>query len=158
MRNLKSPFLFLLMIEELKSGIVCKSARETAELAERIAKACPQAVIALVGDLGAGKTTFAKGLARGLGITASVKSPSYNVCLTYSENGANFVHIDAYRLKSPDDYENLLIDELVPEPRLICVEWPQIIADALPDDTLLIEISAPNPEEPDTRLLKLVAR
>ena len=144
------------MIEELKRGVGCKSASETSELAERIAKAFPQSVIALVGDLGAGKTTFAKGLARGLGITASVKSPSYNVCLTYSENGANFAHIDAYRLKSPSDYENLLIDELVPEPRLICVEWPQIIAEALPDDALWIEISSPNSDEPDTRLLKLV--
>lgn len=145
------------MLDKLKSGIICKSAEETSALARRIAQEYPEAVIALVGDFGAGKTTFAKGLAQGLGITASVKSPSYNVCLTYSENGANFVHIDAYRLKSASDYENLLIDELVPEPRLICIEWAKIIADALPDDTLWLELSAPDVSAPDTRLIKLIS-
>ena len=147
------------MLEKLKDGILCKSAAETAELAAAIARENPQAFIALVGDLGAGKTTFAKGLAKGLGISSAVKSPSYNVCLTYSENGANFVHIDAYRLKSPADYEALLIDEIVPEPKMVCVEWPQIVAGALPEDTIWLEIAPPCPKEnPGWRVVKLMRK
>lgn len=145
------------MLEKLKDGVLCKGAAETAALAESLARAYPQATIALVGALGAGKTTFAKGLAKGLGISSSVKSPSYNVCLTYSENGATFVHVDAYRLKSPADYEALLIDEIAPEPKMVCVEWPQIVAEALPEDALWLEISAlPAGENPDWRVIKLI--
>ena len=145
------------MEENLKDGVLCKSAMQTERLACKIARENPQGVIALVGGLGAGKTTFAKGLAKGLGISSPVKSPSYNVCMSYSENGANFVHVDAYRLKSPADYEALLIDEIVPEPKLVCVEWPQIVAEALPEDAIWLEISSPSPREnPDWRIVKLI--
>lgn len=145
------------MLEKLKEGVLCKSAEQTAALAESLARENPQAVVALVGDLGAGKTAFAKGLAKGLGISSSVKSPSYNVCLVYSENGATFVHVDAYRLKSPADYEAMLIDEIAPDPKMVCVEWPQIVAEALPEDALWIEISAlPSGENPDWRVIKLI--
>ncbi|MBO7520662.1 MAG: tRNA (adenosine(37)-N6)-threonylcarbamoyltransferase complex ATPase subunit type 1 TsaE [Opitutales bacterium] len=147
------------MLDKLKEGILCKSAAETAALAEALARENPQATIALAGTLGAGKTTFAKGLAKGLGISSSVKSPSYNVRLTYSENGANFVHVDAYRLKSPADYDALLIDEIAPDPKMVCVEWPQVVAEALPGDALWLEIDSPCPREnPDWRIVKLMRK
>lgn len=132
------------ILEQLKSGVVCKNAEETMRFACMLAGAMSEGVIALSGDLGAGKTTFAKGLALGLGVKETVKSPSYNVCLTYQGEKSNFAHIDAYRLKGADAYDALLLDEILADPKLICVEWAEIVKDALPDDTLWIRISDSN--------------
>lgn len=145
-----------MLLEDLKLGIETRSAAETEALGQELAKFLKSGTIALVGDLGAGKTTFAKGLAKGLGVKESVKSPSYNVCLTYKGSLANFAHIDAYRLKSPSDFDELLLEEILPEPRLICVEWPQIVAEALDTDALWIEIFS-GQDNPQTRLFKLMS-
>mgnify|MGYP000774672241 CR=1 FL=1 len=143
------------MFDELSKGVLCRGPEETAALAARLASSVREGTVALVGDLGAGKTTFAKGLARGLGVSAPVKSPSYSICMTYSGALSNFVHVDAYRLKSPEDYDSLLIDEIVPDPKLVCVEWPQIVAQALPHDALWIEI-LPSGEDSGSRLIRLL--
>jgi tRNA threonylcarbamoyladenosine biosynthesis protein TsaE len=133
------------MREELKQGVVTETSKSTRMLARRLAEYMNFCgTVALTGDLGAGKTVFAKGLAEALGVRIPVKSPSYNVCLTYEGEHASFVHIDAYRLKSADDYDSLLVDEIVPDPKLVCVEWPQIVADALPPETLWLEINILN--------------
>lgn len=145
-----------MILDELKEGIVTRSASETEALGERLAKFLKSGTVALLGDLGAGKTTFAKGLARGLGVKESVKSPSFNVCLTYRGELANFAHVDAYRLKSPEDFDALLLDEILPEPRLVCVEWPQIVAPALDCDALWIEILS-RAENPDTRVFRALS-
>ena len=145
-----------MILDELKEGIVTRSASETEALGERLAKFLKSGTVALLGDLGAGKTTFAKGLARGLGVKDSVKSPSFSVCLTYKGEIANFAHVDAYRLKSPEDFDALLLDEILPEPRLVCVEWPQIVAQALDGDALWIEIESPS-DKPEVRVFKSVS-
>lgn len=132
---------FLMAIDELKKGVVCKSAEETMALASRLAREMREGTVALTGNLGAGKTTFAKGLAAGLGVKETVKSPSYNVCLTYSGEIASFAHVDAYRLSGPEAFDALLLDEILPGPKLVCVEWADIVGDALPPDTLWINIS-----------------
>ena len=126
-----------------------ESAEQTRLFASKFAKSLPSdSFIALSGDLGAGKTTFVKGLAEGLGITTTVKSPSFNVMLVYDRaDGFNLVHIDAYRLGSSDDFENLMIDEIAPEPRCICVEWWSNIADCVPPDAYEVSLSI----DPDTQ-------
>ena len=141
------------MNSELEKGVVSKSIQETNAIAHCVAESLGyRGCVALCGDLGAGKTAFAKGLAQAMGVNAVVKSPSFNVCLTYQGTHGNFAHIDAYRLHSPDDYDALLIDEILPDPKLICVEWPQIVQDALPENTLFLEISIL--EDAQSRLIR----
>lgn len=146
-----------MLLDELKNGVETSSVSETESLGVCLAQLLKEGTIALVGDLGAGKTSFAKGLAKGLGVKETVKSPSYNVCMTYQGEVSNFVHIDAYRLKSAADFDSLLIDEIVPSPRLICVEWPQIVAEALDEDTLWIEILC-DAKISDRRIFKSISR
>ena len=120
-----------------------ESAEQTRLFASKFAKTLgDDSFIALRGDLGTGKTTFVKGLAEGLGVKSTVKSPSFNVMSVYEvENGFTLVHIDAYRLTSPEDFENLLIDEIAPAPRCICVEWWSNIADCVPSDAYEVSMS-----------------
>lgn len=137
------------MLENLPKSVICPDVKSTKDFAKQIAQAMNyEGTIALLGDLGVGKTVFAKGLAEAMGVDAVVKSPSYNVCLNYEGTKGNFVHIDAYRLKKAADYEGLLIDEIVPDPKLICIEWASLIKDALPENTLTIKIDIlPKKEE-----------
>ena len=131
-------------LETLKKGYCSPSYVATMEIAERFAlELLPGSSIALCGDLGAGKTTFVKGIARGLGILETVKSPSFNICCIYEAPfGLRLVHVDAYRLKGAADFENLLLDEIAPEPKITCIEWPEILGDAFSFDiTLKMEIT-----------------
>ncbi len=100
------------------------------------------AFVALSGDLGAGKTTFVKGLAEGLGVKAKVKSPSFNIMSVYdTDGGGKLVHIDAYRLDCAEAFENLAIDEIAPDFRCLCVEWWENVADIVPCDAIHIAMS-----------------
>ena len=101
-------------IDRLRGGLETSSAAEAADFAAAFAASFPpDFALTLSGDLGTGKTNFAKGLARGLGITETVKSPSFNICCIYDiPDGRKFVHIDAYRLSSPEAFDDLLIDEI----------------------------------------------
>ncbi len=132
----------MILLREFMQGVVTRSAEETVSLGEKLALGITfNATIALYGDLGSGKTTFAKGLAEGLGVKETVKSPSYNVYSVYKANRLNFVHIDAYRLENPAQYEDLLIDEIVQDPKVLCVEWPEKIGDNLALNTLKLHFS-----------------
>jgi tRNA threonylcarbamoyladenosine biosynthesis protein TsaE len=106
-------------------------------------------VIALTGDLGAGKTTFTQHLAKQLGVTDIVTSPTFGIMKSYelSENKYfdQLVHIDAYRIENISEAGPLRLEELFMLPRtLICVEWPENITDILPAKKIevLIEIGA----------------
>ena len=121
-------------IDRLRGGLATSSAAEAADFAAAFAASFPpDFALTLSGDLGTGKTNFAKGLARGLGITETVKRPSFNICCIYDiPDGRKFVHIDAYRLSSPEAFDDLLIDEIAPSPRILCIEWPEAVEAALP--------------------------
>ncbi|MGH7570412.1 MAG: tRNA (adenosine(37)-N6)-threonylcarbamoyltransferase complex ATPase subunit type 1 TsaE [Gemmatimonadota bacterium] len=86
------------------------------------------AVILLEGPLGAGKTTFAQGVAAGCGVAGAVTSPTYNLVLHY-EGRRPFVHADLYRLQDPSQLESLDLDEMLSPRGLACVEWPELVAD-----------------------------
>lgn len=113
------------------------SEAETIALAAHIARAVrPGDVIALHGELGAGKTRFVMGLARGLGLDQhAVTSPTFTLCQEYTarDNAITFVHIDAYRLSNADELDTIGWDEyLSRDDVIIVVEWAKRIADAIP--------------------------
>ena len=98
-------------------------------------------MLALNGDLGAGKTTFAKGVARGLGIEEEVTSPTFTVVSEY-EGRLRLHHIDAYRLSGVEDFVSVGAEELLSDAGGIClIEWGDRIAEVLPADVLRIELS-----------------
>jgi tRNA threonylcarbamoyladenosine biosynthesis protein TsaE len=107
--------------------------RDTLELA-RAFGASLQAplVIYLHGDLGAGKTTFARALIQYLGYAGRVKSPTYGLLETYSTGGMNTLHLDLYRIDDPGDVEELAIRDLFDERSLLLVEWPEKGGNFLP--------------------------
>lgn len=99
-------------------------------------------VVALSGDLGAGKTTFAQGVAQALGVGETVQSPTFVIEKVYQLDAQPFaclIHIDAYRLKGPRELDILGWKELLAEPRtLILIEWPEMVPGALPDGAIRI--------------------
>lgn len=85
--------------------------------------------IALKGDLGAGKTTFVQGLAKGLGVSDKyyVTSPTFNIINEYTARNLILSHIDLYRLGSVEELEYIGFDDLLDNTRIIVVEWPQLL-------------------------------
>lgn len=114
------------------------SIEETEKLANRLANLLEaQDLITLEGDLGAGKTTFTKALAKGLGITRTVSSPTFTILKQY-EGRLPFNHLDVYRLADSD--EDLGWDELFYGEAVTVVEWAHLIEADLPTERLAIEI------------------
>ena len=106
------------------------------------AAAAPGSVITLNGDLGAGKTVFARGFARGLGITEPVSSPTYTIVQEYElPQGGRLYHLDLYRISGIDAALAFGVDEFLDDPQgLALIEWPDRITGILPPDALSIEI------------------
>jgi len=109
-------------------------------------------VIALRGGLGAGKTTFAKGVARGLGIDDEVTSPTFTVVSEYVGR-LRFHHIDAYRLSGSEDFASVGAEELVADPGGLClVEWSERVAESMPPDAIRVELSVQSDGSRELRL------
>ena len=111
--------------------MVSESEEMTLALGERLAGLLPSgSVVALVGDLGCGKTVLARGIARGLGITEAVTSPTFTVAQEYRRpNGEYLYHLDMYRISDENAALAFGIDEFLFQPNAITlVEWPEQIA------------------------------
>jgi tRNA threonylcarbamoyladenosine biosynthesis protein TsaE len=121
-------------------------------LAESLAAALPpDATLALHGDLGAGKTTFVQGLARGFGVTDPVTSPTFNIYSVH--RGARLlVHLDAYRLETARQIEDLLLEDFLLTPWCLAVEWPEKIAGWIPADALHLDLGIAPDERHTIRL------
>ena len=105
---------------------------ETEAVGERIAKVLlPGSVIAYRGDLGAGKTAFTRGLARGLGYTEPVTSPTYTIVNEYLGGRLPLFHFDMYRLKSSDDLWDIGWEDYLERGGVCAVEWSENVADAM---------------------------
>ena len=89
------------------------------------AEAAAPFVVLLGGDLGAGKTTFARGLLRAMGVTRPVRSPSYGLLELYEASGWQVLHLDLYRLHDPEELENLGLRDYHVGRTLWLVEWPE---------------------------------
>lgn len=113
------------ILEQLKAGLISGSAGETERIGAALAAALPDdAALALQGDLGSGKTTLVRGLARGLGIRTAVTSPTYTIYTVY-KGERQLVHMDAYRLSGAAELESLTLHEFLHPPFLLAVEWPE---------------------------------
>ncbi len=112
---------------------VSHSAYETQIIAKTLARGLePGSIILASGDLGAGKTAFAKGLALGLGIKQIVNSPTFNIMKVYQGSKLKFYHIDAYRLEDPNSISDIGLEEALGElDGISFVEWPKFIADII---------------------------
>jgi len=121
------------ILDRLRAGVVTRSAEETRSLAAELALALPtDATLALHGDLGAGKTTFVQGLARGFGLTDAVTSPTFALFTLHRGGSRTLVHFDAYRLEHSSQVEALMLDEFLITPYCLAVEWPEKVSAWLP--------------------------
>jgi tRNA threonylcarbamoyladenosine biosynthesis protein TsaE len=103
-------------------------------------------VIELVSDLGGGKTTFVRGLARGMGSRDTVTSPSFTLSNHYSSDRLTLYHFDFYRLGEPGIMRDELAELLHDSKSVVVVEWADIVEDVLPADRLTIRINATGDE------------
>ena len=97
------------------------------------------AVLYLRGDLGAGKTTFARAYIQSLGYSGYVKSPSYGLLETYQAGGQKILHLDLYRIEDPEELEYLAIRDLFDEESVMLIEWPDRGKHHLPVPDLVLE-------------------
>ena len=111
---------------------------ETESVGEKLAKILmPGAVIAYRGDLGAGKTAFTRGLARGLGYPEPVTSPTYTIVNEYLGGRLPLFHFDMYRLRSSDDLWDIGWEDYLDRGGVCAVEWSENVADAMEDPILV---------------------
>ena len=97
-------------------------------------------VVALMGDLGTGKTALTRYIAEGLGITARVNSPTFTIVKEYREGRLPLFHFDVYRVSDPDELFNIGADEYFYGDGVCVVEWADLIEELLPEDTRYIYI------------------
>ena len=127
--------------------ITTYSAEETRKLGMRLAAQLhPGDVVLLQGDLGAGKSEFSRGIARGLGITGPVPSPSFTILNAYDEGRIPLYHFDWYRLESAQEIYEMGMDEQLGGDGIALIEWFQKAEECVPSRALLIHIHAANEE------------
>ena len=122
--------------------IITKNAEGTAEVGRQLAGEHPK-VVCLYGELGSGKTTFAQGFAKGLGIIGRLLSPTFIIVRRYDLlKNLSFYHIDLYRLNSTDEMEELGLAEIFSDPAaFVVVEWADKLGNLLPADRIDIHFS-----------------
>lgn len=120
---------------------ISHSASETEQFGARIAKQMQAgSVLAFSGDLGAGKTTFMRGFARALGVRETVTSPTYTIVNEYNQIPIPLIHFDLYRLSGADDLFEIGWDDYLERSAILAVEWAERAGEALPDETIWVNI------------------
>lgn len=107
---------------------------------ELVGRLSPGTVVAFTGDLGAGKTAFVRGMARGLGIGQRVTSPTFTIVNEYEGGRLPLFHFDMYRLQSADDLFDIGWEDFLRRGGICAVEWSENIRDALEPDTIYVDI------------------
>jgi tRNA threonylcarbamoyladenosine biosynthesis protein TsaE len=133
------------------------AAEETRQLARAVARALrPGDVVALTGELGAGKTTFVQGLGSELGVQRPITSPTFTLVRTYRGNSISLVHVDVYRLDHLQDFVELGEETVLGSDQVTCIEWGDTVDAMLPSDRLEVEVDLG--EDEDDRVLVLRGR
>lgn len=131
------------MRRKIKTKIsrISKSEYQTQKTGESLGKILKGGdVVALYGDLGAGKTVFVKGIAKGLGIKKRILSPTFIFMRSYPFRSGNFVHVDLYRGQSLEDFEALGFEELFSKNNIVVLEWAEKIGKMLPPKRIDVEL------------------
>ncbi len=130
------------ILQSLRQGITTTDAGQTISVAAELATVLPEdAVLTLSGDLGAGKTTFVKGLAQAWGITARITSPTYNIFTLHEGPIRQLAHMDAYRLGGADAVDALMLAEFLRSPYCLVIEWPEKIGGWIPPDAVRLHLA-----------------
>lgn len=120
---------------------ISNSIEETEALGARLAeRLCSGTVVAYTGDLGAGKTAFTRGLARGLGVTERITSPTFTIVNEYEDGRLPLFHFDMYRLGGPDELYEIGWEDYLARGGICAVEWSEHVADALEKCVIQIDI------------------
>lgn len=128
----------------MKTNVITHNLNETLELGKKIAPYLFKgSVITLKGDLGAGKTSFTKGVGFGLGIKEEIISPTFNILKCYFHKPINMYHIDAYRLEDvPSENKNIGLDEIIEGDGITLIEWDEFIKEYIDyNESLNIKIT-----------------
>ncbi len=131
-----------------------ESPAETEKIGERLAASVPYgSVIAMFGDLGAGKTAFTRGFARGMGINADVSSPTFALVNEYTDNRKTLYHFDMYRISGWDDLYSTGYFDYLDEGASLLIEWSENIEAVLPENCVRVTIS--KTEKSDERIIEI---
>ena len=138
----------------MKTTHTVHSVEETWAVAAQLApELSPGRVIALIGDLGAGKTTFMQGLGFALGVKRPVTSPTFTLSVEYPTPRFKLVHMDLYRLNGPDDLLTIGFPEYLESGAVVAVEWPERAGDLIPSNAIRIHFTLT--ENSDTRTITI---
>ncbi len=124
-------------VEVARTASVAETQQVAAALASVVSAG---AVVALDGDLGAGKTHFTQGLAAALGISQPVTSPTFNLMVSYDEGRLPLYHFDLYRLEEPEQLDDLAFYETVEGNGVSCIEWAAKFPEEIPEDRVEVFI------------------
>ncbi len=134
-------------LEKYKRPYVSHSDQDTVNLAKDLASGLKAGdIIALIGDIGTGKTTFVKAIAKALGISETVSSPTFTIVREYRSGKFPLFHFDVYRLSNEDEFYDIGAEEYLYGDGITIIEWADIVEDALPLNTMIIEIKYGNNE------------
>ncbi|MBR6258462.1 MAG: tRNA (adenosine(37)-N6)-threonylcarbamoyltransferase complex ATPase subunit type 1 TsaE [Lachnospiraceae bacterium] len=133
-----------------------KSAEETRAIGEELGrKALPGQIIAFRAEMGAGKTVFSQGFARGLGISGPVNSPTFTLLQIYEGGRLPLYHFDVYRIEDPEEMQEVGLDEYLYGDGVCLIEWSELIDELLPADCIKISIEKDKSDDFDHRLIKV---
>jgi tRNA threonylcarbamoyladenosine biosynthesis protein TsaE len=141
---------------KLPATIISHSPEQTMEIAGQIAIEFPTALILLHGQLGVGKTLFAKGFARGLEITDNVSSPSYTLMNEYRSERSCLYHLDLYRINCFEEVVDIGLFEILDAGKPCLVEWAERVAELQKLPHLDVNIACPPDGGNDTRIISWI--
>lgn len=122
--------------------IISTSEEQTEKIAAQLALSLPRpAVVTLTGDLGAGKTVFSRGMARALGVTGPISSPTFTIVQEYDIDHGALYHMDLYRISDDEEALAFGIEEYLLDAKGIClIEWPKRLSWLLPEQIFAVDL------------------
>ena len=121
--------------------VYIKNEHDTEEFGMKLASSLESGdIVALIGDLGTGKTTLTKYIAKGLGVTENIDSPTFNIVKEHKSGTIPLFHFDVYRLSSGDELLDIGADEYFYSDGVCIIEWADIVADVVPEKAKVIFI------------------
>ena len=137
-----------------KRVVITNSEQETEAAGAALARElAPGDVVAMYGDLGAGKTAFVRGMARGLGLSCHVQSPTFTIVNEY-EGDVPLFHFDMYRLSGAEELFDIGWEDYLDRGGVCAVEWSERVEDALPPETVSVTLSRRD-EDPSWRTITI---